>query len=81
MYNRGQPFYERREMTSIEELREVAKSIQRSDFVKEPLPVTITGTTFGNELQNKILTAMRIQSFFLFYLCTIQTLGHLGWFK
>lgn len=39
----------------------------------QPTPVEIIGTTFGNELQTRILTALRISNLFLFYLCVFAT--------
>lgn len=40
---------------------------------KEAVPVLITGTTFGNTLQNRIITLELIQNWLLFYLCTFVT--------
>lgn len=39
-----------------------------------PTPVTISGTTFGNKLQNQILNNITITNFLMFYLCTLATL-------
>lgn len=44
------------------------------EHVALPTPVEIVGTTFGNELQNKILTAMRLSNLLLFYFCAITTI-------
>lgn len=38
-----------------------------------PIPVTIVGTTFGNEIQTKILSSLLVSNFFLFYLCIFAT--------
>lgn len=68
-------------MTTLSDLRKYASSIETEDWIKNPTPVTIVGTSFGNVLQTKISNLLILANFFLFYLCTIQTLGHLGWFK
>lgn len=39
----------------------------------KPTPVEIVGTTFGNEIQTKILNALRVSNLFLFYLCVFAT--------
>lgn len=51
------------------------KRIEPKDFpfLDNPVAVEIKGTNFGNELQNKILIASRIQNFLLFYLCIFFT--------
>jgi len=50
----------------VEQIREIPWEVR-------PTPVEIVGTTFGNEIQTKILTAMRISNLFLFYLCVFAT--------
>lgn len=50
----------------------VSKLKQFQDL--QPTPVVITGTSFGNELQNKILTISALNAFLLFYLCALATL-------
>ena len=47
----------------------------------DPTPVRIVGTTFGNEIQTKILTAERVGNFLLFYIAVVLTISHLGLFK
>ena len=39
-----------------------------------PIPVAVTGTNFGNELQNKILNRVGVTNLLMFYLCTLATL-------
>lgn len=58
----------------IEDIRSVPWEV-------DPTPVRIVGTTFGNELQVKISNLLMLNNFFLFFLCTVTTLAHLGWFK
>lgn len=61
---------------NINELKELAKTISDTGLVKEPTPVSIVGTTFGNEIQTKILTNIRISNMLLFYICTFETLRY-----
>jgi hypothetical protein len=56
-------------MKEIKELRELSK-LGLTTF---PTPVEIVGTTFGNEIQTKILTQLRIANLLLFYLGVFAT--------
>lgn len=49
------------------------EDINKVQWSTQPTPVEIIGTTFGNELQTRILTALRISNLFLFYLCVFAT--------
>jgi len=49
------------------------EDLMKVQWETRPTPVEIVGTTFGNEIQTKILTAMRINNFLLFYLCFFAT--------
>lgn len=52
------------------------EDINKVQWSTQPTPVEIIGTTFGNELQTKILTAVRIQNYLMFYLCAFATLRY-----
>lgn len=47
--------------------------INKVQWNTQPTPVEIVGTTFGNELQTRILTSGRISNYLLFYLCIFAT--------
>lgn len=49
------------------------EDINKVQWSTQPTPVEITGTTFGNVLQTKILTNVRISNYLLFYLCAFAT--------
>jgi len=50
------------------------RDVTNTDFkLPTPTPVEIVGTTFGNEIQNKILTQMRILNLMIFYFCVFST--------
>lgn len=53
------------------------EDINKVQWSNQPTPVEIIGTTFGNELQTKILTTSRISNFLLFYLCFLATYRYL----
>ncbi len=57
-------------MPHIKELEKLQELVNKGI----PQPVEIIGTTFGNELQNKILNSMRILNLLMFYLCSLATL-------
>lgn len=57
------------------------EEVRKIPWEVDPTPVRIVGTTFGNEIQTKILTAERIGNFLLFYIAVVLTMSHLGWFK
>lgn len=61
---------------NINELKELAKTISDTGLVKEPTPVSIVGTTFGDEIQTRILTNIRVGNMLLFYLCAFATLRY-----
>lgn len=61
---------------NISELKELAKTISDTGLVKEPTPVSIVGTTFGNEIQTKILSTLKVSNLLLFYLCIFATLRY-----
>lgn len=61
---------------NISELKELAKTISDTGLVKEPAPVSIVGTTFGNEIQTKILSTLKVSNLLLFYLCVFATLRY-----
>lgn len=49
------------------------KDLQKVEWNTSPTPVSIVGTTFGNEIQNRILTQLRIANLLLFYLSVFAT--------
>lgn len=49
------------------------KDIQKVQWNTAPTPVEIVGTTFGNEIQTKILTQLRVANLLLFYLGAFAT--------
>lgn len=53
------------------------EDINKVQWSTQPTPVEIIGTTFGNELQTRILTSSRISNFLLFYLCFLATYRYL----
>lgn len=58
-----------RELTDLPTLKDIEKIASSM-----PTQVEIVGTTFGNELQNRILSNIRVLNFLMFYLCTLATL-------
>ncbi len=49
------------------------KELSKLPWDSNPTPVTIVGTTFGNEIQTKILNSLMVSNLFLFYLCIFAT--------
>lgn len=52
------------------------EDVRKIPWEVNPTPVSIVGTTFGNEIQTRILTNIRISNMLLFYLCTFETLRY-----
>ena len=63
------PFRELTRLPSKEDIDKLVQSLPRQ--------VEIVGTTFGNELQNKINNKLIIANLFLFYIGVILTLEFL----
>lgn len=61
---------------SLEEIRALVNDA-KGNWIKEPTPVTIVGTTFGNEIQTKILTNIRITNLLTLYLCVFVTFRYI----
>lgn len=61
---------------NMEELRNIANAVPNGEWVKQPTPVEIVGTTFGNEIQTKILSTLKVSNLLVFYLCAFATLRY-----
>lgn len=49
------------------------EEVNKVQWNTQPTPVEIVGTTFGNVIQTKILTNLRVNNYLLFYLCAFAT--------